>query len=98
MADLTPAQRELQRVVCAACKKGDVILLGARHFDGWMHRQMDAMGRDKLPGAEQGFIDQFGNFLTRTEAWRIAFSQGQVIRRCGGDHADGGTLYSENLY
>ncbi|CAE6710389.1 hypothetical protein [Candidatus Nitrotoga fabula] len=47
---------------------------------------------------EQGFIDQHGVFMTRTEAWHVAQASGQILRRCGGDDANGGTLYSENLY
>lgn len=47
---------------------------------------------------DAGFIDQFGNFHTRTEAWKIAEAAGQIFRRCGGDTVNGGTLYSENLY
>ena len=43
----------------------------------------------------QGFIDQFGQFLTREEAWPIAERNTQIIRRVGGD---GIKLYSENLY
>lgn len=49
------------------------------------------------PGA-QGFVDNEGNFLTREEAWKVAERCGQIIRRCGGDTANGGTLYSENLW
>lgn len=44
---------------------------------------------------DEGFIDQFGNFLTREEAHVIAVKQNQIIRRCGGDES---RLYSENLY
>jgi hypothetical protein len=47
---------------------------------------------------DQGFIDQFGKYYTRTEAWKIAEAMGQIRYRCGGDTANGGTLYSENLY
>lgn len=48
----------------------------------------------------QGFIDQFNNFYTRKEAWIIAETNGQIIRRVGGDMSlDGeGKLFSENLY
>ena len=46
----------------------------------------------------QGFIDQNGIFMTRTEAWQVALAAGQIRYRCGGDTANGGTLYSENLY
>ena len=49
----------------------------------------------KWTRAEQGFVDQFGVFLTREEAWDVASKAGQIVRRVGGD---GGCLYSENLY
>ncbi len=45
--------------------------------------------------AEQGFVDQFGVFLTREAAHAITWARGQIRRRCGGDAK---TLYSENLY
>lgn len=48
--------------------------------------------------SEAGFVDNFGNFLTRTEAWKVAEAAGQILYRVGGDTANGGTLYSENLY
>ena len=47
---------------------------------------------------EDGFIDQFGTFFNRQQAWKIAEKRDQIIRRVGGDIAHGGTLYSENLY
>ena len=46
----------------------------------------------------QGFLTSKYRFVTRTEAWRIALRQRQIVRRCGGDTINGGTLYSENLY
>lgn len=45
--------------------------------------------------AEQGFVDQFGAFLTREEAWAIASAAAQIIHPLPGRE---GTLYSENLY
>jgi hypothetical protein len=44
---------------------------------------------------EQGFVDQYGNFMTREEAWEIAQAAGQIRRPEGGAP---GTLYSEHLY
>jgi hypothetical protein len=44
---------------------------------------------------EQGFIDQFGVFMTREEAYVVAKAAGQIKYRCGGDD---GVLFSENLY
>ena len=49
-------------------------------------------------GSEQGFIDSWGVFYNRQDAWKIAEENNQIIRRVGGDTKDGGTLYSENLY
>ena len=85
-----------RRVVCAAIRKEGRILAGARHFDKVMRAQIEAsegMGWWKL-GAEQGFIDQFGDFLTREEAWSVARIENQIIKEVSSP----GTLYSENLY
>jgi hypothetical protein len=86
------------RVVCAACRSKDGILVtGARHFDMVMHNIIELIpnGREMFTGAEQGFIDQRGNFLTREEAYDIAKNRGQIW-----DKQDliPGTLFSENLY
>lgn len=94
-----------QRIVCAANRDiatGDIIL-GARHWDMRMREAYAdwMIANDFAKGShfrEQGFIDQFGQFHTRTEAWKIAVKADQILRRVGGDDADGGTLYSENLY
>jgi len=83
------------RIVCAANRKRFTggIVLGIRHWDAFMHR----LNTEGDP-VDQGFIDNKGAFLSRTEAWEVAEAAGQIIRRCGGDETDGGTLYSENLY
>ena len=92
-------------IVCAANRdtpSGDVIL-GARHWDMLMRDayynwcQANNNETKHIPFKEQGFIDQHGQFHTRTEAWKIAEANGQIIKRVGGDDANGGTLYSENL-
>lgn len=86
----------IHRIVCAANRKrftGEVVL-GIRHWDAWMANALDTEGDP----VDQGFIDNRGNFLSRTEAWKIAEAAGQIIRRVGGDTTNGGTLYSENLY
>lgn len=88
----------MRRVVCAANRYGEgLLLLGARHWDKQMHAMADKIGfnRADYEREEQGFIDQYGVFLTRAEAWVVAKAAGQIIRRCGGDE---GCLYSENLY
>ncbi len=83
-------------VVCAACRKNDTILAGARHFDTVMVRQIEAI--DKPHGyfadAEQGFIDQFGLFLTREEAFILATEKSQIKEEPNVE----GTLFSEDLY
>ena len=77
------------RIVCAALRYGDRLVIGVRHFDQFMqpHR---GEGRP-----EQGFIDQHGRFYDRAEAFTVAMENGQIVRRCGGDE---GCLFSENLY
>jgi len=82
-------------VVCAANRLASgLIVCGARHHDAVMNAQIKASGENHL-GETQGFIDQFGNFLTRLEAREIAERNGQIKRRCGGDAHK---LFSENLY
>lgn len=92
--------RDQQRIVAAACRnrKGELIV-SARHWDMLMHKiaQSSANPADWYEDDwdEQGFIDQWGTYLTREEAHIIASQNGQILRRCGGDEY---RLYSENLY
>lgn len=87
-----------QRVVCAANRfPCGTVVLGARHYDMLMHVTMEKLGLEACDD-EEGFVDQWGQFLTRTQAWKVAVAANQIWRRAGGDTADGGTLYSENLY
>jgi len=91
------------RIVCAACACGDVVVIGPRHYDSTMREQIALLGDRWKEEKErqrviQGFIDQFGDFHTREEAWVIAEKNGQIFRRCGGDTLNGGNLFSENLY
>jgi len=85
----------LARVVCAAMRFRETgrIICGARHWDPIMRQQK----REDEPwdGWEDGFIDQFNQFLTRAEAWDIAVRQGQIHRKLDTPE---GTLYSEHLY
>ena len=87
-----------QIVVCAACKLGELIVCGARHYDTIMNLQIDACGRTGWgAGSEEGFIDQFGQFLTRKEAMQVVKDNGQPFnkKRNGGSDKE---LYSEGLY
>lgn len=92
-----------QHVVCAAVRLQDgLIVCGARHFDMLMRAQLDRICGKRidtlLKGAEQGFIDQFGTFLSRKDAYRIAQSVPQPRRTGGGWHTGVHDLYSEDLY
>jgi hypothetical protein len=92
-------------VVCAAVKYGQVIIAGARHFDMIMHSQLDRMNEDRLIESdglgeyEEGFIDQFGVFMDRSEAYKIALAGGQLNKRRLKSGNQGSTeLFSEDLY
>jgi len=86
-------------VVCAANKVQhngtDFLIVGARHWDSVMCATADALGI-KGGNEEQGFINQYGEFLTRDEAMKIVKENGQTfnIERNQGDL----TLFSEGLY
>jgi hypothetical protein len=90
-----------QRVVSAAIRSKTTgrILCGARHMDAVMQQFMLTPKRKRRRrewgGVEQGFIDQFGNFLTRKEAWRLADKNGQIRDRSA---ACKDCLFSEDLY
>jgi hypothetical protein len=90
--------RGISRIVSAANRlECGLIFTGARHCDELMRAQAKAANK-KLTRSEQGFVDQKGNFYSREDAWKIAIRNNQIIYRVGGDTANGGTLYSENLY
>ncbi len=88
-----------QRVVCSAIKnvKTGELILGVRHYDEITGRQIEAFDPDLLEWGnehtEQGFVDNFGNFLTRTEAYAVALKQNQILR----DHQRVDELYSEHI-
>ena len=89
-------------VVCAALRHRttQAVICSARHFDPLMQAQIRARAESEeekagWKTADQGFINQKGNFLTREEARALADANGQIRRRCGGDAH---RLFSENLY
>lgn len=90
---------ETRFVVCAAIRHKHTknIICGARHFDSIMRNliAIDGGHYHWQNETEQGFIDQFGNFLSRQEAREIAEKVGQIKKRVGGDREK---LFSENLY
>lgn len=100
-----PPLNEGRFVVCAACRYGEMIICGARHFDPTMHTVIEQLREDKLFAfevagrAEQGFIDQWGVFMDREEAFLVAQAAGQInVRRAKSSHPDSTTLFSEDLY
>ncbi len=101
-----PAANTIQRrVVCSANRvvsKGvEYLALGPRHFSPTMHKHITLFKRLKLGTktqwltSEQGFIDQFGVFMTREQAHVVAKAANQIVRRCGGDTTQ---LFSESIY
>lgn len=84
-----------RRIVSAAMTRDGKLIASPRHMDKIARRIVRATdGKAYWRNAEQGFVDQFGDFLTREEAWIVAEAQGQIIRQT----STPGTLYSENLY
>lgn len=86
-------------IVCAANElKNGIVVLGVRHYDQLMMRQLHAMEMLEMGRTgEQGFVDNKGEFLTREEALVVATEAGQInTRREKGwpEHM----LFSEDLY
>ena len=93
------------RIVCAANKVGDDLILGIRHCDLLMNRtkELCRIRNADWNTAEQGFVDKFGVFQSRTDAWKIAVKANQIFRLVSGQTKDSVfavdvELYSENLY
>ena len=87
-----------RRVVCAAIRCDDgFIVSGVRHFSPDMRETMRRVYGEKYweHEVEQGFIDQKGVFLTRTEAFILARENGQCphLPKTGA-----ASLFSEDLY
>lgn len=69
--------RPKERIMFAACKRGDRIWTGKRHNEIIMHMMEDG---EKPPFfiTEQGFITSTGRFVDRYEAAEVAIRAGQV--------------------
>jgi len=81
-------------IVCAANRNQNCgIICGVRHWDVIMTPQIMRM---HTPVWEQGFVDQWGRFHTREEAYKIVQDNGQPFNadRNGSDTE----LFSEGLY
>lgn len=86
-------------VVCAANRYDKKVFLGIRHFCPLMVEHMKdydiAFMREEF-GEEQGFVDQYGVFMDRKEAYKVAKASGQVGRYRAKN--PGEWLCTEDLY
>lgn len=96
--------RTQRRVVCAAIRAADgTLLLGVRHYSSDMreqiYRRLDGEKFARRHDEDQGFVDQWGRWLSREEAYQVALAAGQIVypEACGMG-LDGPKLYSEGLY
>lgn len=91
------------RVIAGVANRyGGIIVMGTRHYSNSMRMALDALAGNEVltqwagdENCEQGFVDQFGTFLDRKEAWVLAEASGQIRHR---DGLPTGTLYSEHLW
>lgn len=90
-----------RRVVAAANRYGDVIVVADRHHSAFMNSQLKMLKEAGLITTthtrDQGFIDNQGNFLTREEACIVAREAGQInqVRLKNNPFRE---LFSEDLY
>lgn len=78
------ADRFQRRVVCAAIKASDgELLLGIRHYSPDMHLQIlnryDGAKFKNRGDEHEGFVDQWGVWMSREEAYQVALSSKQLI-------------------
>jgi hypothetical protein len=92
------------RIVAAAVRNvTGQLVVSARHYDSLMHAQiaarMDAESFHGVHGDNEGFIDQYGRYLTRREAYLVARAAGQILNEAACATMFGHReLYSEALY
>lgn len=75
-------------LIASALRKDNVIYTGKRHCDIFIQRPMG-----ELRNAEQGFIDEDGNFYNRKDAEVYARNCGQLTKQI-----IDGELTSEDLW
>lgn len=84
---------QIRRVSMAANIVDGRLIVGNRHFCPLMHMQIDALGlnaRKHNISFDQGFVDQWGIYMSREEAWDVAKARGQIR-----EVFQEGVLYSE---
>lgn len=97
---MAPHPNAIRRVVCSAIRFGDIMLTGCRHWDVTMRNQVRnlsrvALKKINLEEEEQGFLDQWGNFMSREEAFQVAILSGQITREDMGCREG---LFSEDVW
>jgi hypothetical protein len=91
------SKKQIWIVSAAMLMEDGLIVPGVRHFSPDMRSILRLIYPDKkyhLKVKQQGFIDNYGNFLTREAAWEIAKQNNQIRY----DVSCPGELFSENLY
>lgn len=67
------------KIICAAVKlSSGRIICGVLRHDRLMNELISALG-ESCENEVQGFVDRFGNFLTREEAFKVAASANQIL-------------------
>lgn len=87
---------QVQRVVSmAACIVGGHLIVGNRHFCPIMRMTIEKLNiKDTAEHnirTDQGFVDQWGVWMSRQTAWEVAKAAGQIKNF----HTEG-TLFSED--
>lgn len=83
-------------ILKSAIKKDNVIFIGVRHSDILKKAHDDGIS---LKCAEQGFINEAGEFLTRTEALIEAYYEKQITKELYLERLNGiQELFSEDLW
>lgn len=89
------------RIVSACNRYKDVLVCAPRHSCPLMTMAMASYGGMKVlheysgKDHEQGFVDQFGTFYTREEAYVITVNNGQLLKP---ENCHNRKLFSEGLY
>jgi len=78
---------QLQQIVVLAYPAAET---SEAQFAAWVKANLD------MEGQIQGFVDQFGDFWDRSDAYSIARRQHQIVRKTG--NQDSWELFSEDLY
>ena len=93
-----------RKVVAAATKcffhwGEEHVVVGVRHFDAFMRKSIQLLQEKHgvRVDEEQGFVDQYGVFMSRTEAMQVVKASGQPfsLNRNGGEDDE---LYSEGVW